>query len=322
MARKHDTAAPAANPAEQVAALRQQREDLLAELQRREKAFLPLPEALANVEMMIRSTLDRVEEKLVAYQAAQTGYNAGDRLGLQNLSAFEMAVFLDANGVKARCGQELQNVYQMPDVLVIPADDRPAALAELRRQIFDLECREEAIIEAAEEAGAEILRRADADPMAVLGLRPSDLPLPADWFSLKLERILNAAEDAGAAAINARQRRDELRLEQEPIRRRINEALPGMHEQVDRCRRMHVAVPAELSQEIERDERRIAELDDRMKRANNTIRQTGEVQGIKGGLACRLEEFVKSNSSPEKSRMTPERLEHEGMLHDPRNSRG
>lgn len=50
--------------------------------------------------------------------------------------------------------------------------DRPARLVELRRELRELEITEEGLIEAAEEAGFEVYRRADVDPEIVLGIQP------------------------------------------------------------------------------------------------------------------------------------------------------
>lgn len=57
----------------------------------------------------------------------------------------------------------------------VSASDRAAAIAKHDMQILDLELSEEAIIRAAEAAGIDVLRRADADPRAVLA-RKEDLP--------------------------------------------------------------------------------------------------------------------------------------------------
>ena len=50
------------------------------------------------------------------------------------------------------------------------AAERVAQVAQMDRDLFDLECAEEAHIEQLEATGLSISRRADADPRAVLGL--------------------------------------------------------------------------------------------------------------------------------------------------------
>jgi hypothetical protein len=50
----------------------------------------------------------------------------------------------------------------------IAADEREAALRRIEEELLDIELAEEAAIRAAEAAGLTVLRRADADPKAVL----------------------------------------------------------------------------------------------------------------------------------------------------------
>lgn len=54
----------------------------------------------------------------------------------------------------------------------LPQGERPKRLRELRKELFQLECSEEALIEDAEGRGIQIMRRADADPVAVLDYNP------------------------------------------------------------------------------------------------------------------------------------------------------
>lgn len=61
----------------------------------------------------------------------------------------------------------------------LPADDdgstvadRAARIREIEAELFEVECAEEAAIEAIEATGASVDRRADASPLAVLGMHP------------------------------------------------------------------------------------------------------------------------------------------------------
>lgn len=54
----------------------------------------------------------------------------------------------------------------------LPQSERPKRLRELRKELFQLECSEEALIEDAEGRGIQVMRRADADPVAVLDYNP------------------------------------------------------------------------------------------------------------------------------------------------------
>lgn len=48
--------------------------------------------------------------------------------------------------------------------------DKPSVLARLRKKLYELEVKEEAIITELEQAGETVYRRGDADPAAILGL--------------------------------------------------------------------------------------------------------------------------------------------------------
>ena len=59
----------------------------------------------------------------------------------------------------------------VPDHLSMSKEQKDERLTELDREIFQLSLEEEAIIEAAAARDTHLLRRGDADPKAVLGLR-------------------------------------------------------------------------------------------------------------------------------------------------------
>jgi len=71
---------------------------------------------------------------------------------------------------KARLHDELEN--QLPEnALVLTGLERKTRLSELKAKLDRLNREEEALITLAEEAGTEILRRADADAACILGVR-------------------------------------------------------------------------------------------------------------------------------------------------------
>jgi hypothetical protein len=58
----------------------------------------------------------------------------------------------------------------------LPDAERKRAIAALEARVFDLELKEERLIEQLEDGGVDIARRADADPRAVLALEPVAIP--------------------------------------------------------------------------------------------------------------------------------------------------
>lgn len=74
------------------------------------------------------------------------------------------------DALKKRLYDELEN--QLPDdALILTGPERKTRLNELKAKLDRLNREEESLIERAQEQGLEILRRADADPAAILGVR-------------------------------------------------------------------------------------------------------------------------------------------------------
>lgn len=72
--------------------------------------------------------------------------------------------------LKARLHDELEN--QLPEnALMLTGPERKTRLSEIKARLDRLGREEEALIMKAQEAGTEILRRPDADPACVLGVR-------------------------------------------------------------------------------------------------------------------------------------------------------
>ena len=72
-----------------------------------------------------------------------------------------------SDGIRTATLAALYEAYGA-DVEGLSSEEREAQLAAKREELFKLELAEEAIIRAAEASGLEFLRRADADPRAVL----------------------------------------------------------------------------------------------------------------------------------------------------------
>lgn len=78
--------------------------------------------------------------------------------------------------------------------------DRRESLEKLKKELFDLECREEDLICQAEEIGLDIARRKDADPMAVLGYDPKG-SMPLLRVGYVGGNSIGIAEDRAPAAV-------------------------------------------------------------------------------------------------------------------------
>ncbi len=76
-----------------------------------------------------------------------------------------LAFVLGADALVAALAPHLERFEDGP-----PAADRAAQIAEIDRQLLELERAEEQLIEASEAAGMPIARRGDADVRAVLGV--------------------------------------------------------------------------------------------------------------------------------------------------------
>ena len=76
--------------------------------------------------------------------------------------------WLDPNAFEKRLHADIERLPQ--PTLAMSADERAAKLLELEAELLARERDEETLIELAEEQGAAIARRLDADPRAVLGI--------------------------------------------------------------------------------------------------------------------------------------------------------
>lgn len=90
------------------------------------------------------------------------------------------------------------------------AAERAAQIAQIDRELFDLECEEEAHLEQLEATGLSISRRADADPRAVLGL-PFDrvtTAAPAEARDSTIRSAPHVAQTGRAAQSSYMRRRE------------------------------------------------------------------------------------------------------------------
>lgn len=91
----------------------------------------------------------------------------GDSRGDEVLLA--LAASLNREQMKTR----LLQAAQAHAAKVGQVSDKPADLATLRAKLYKLERAEEELIVSMVAAGEQVCRRADADPLAILGLQPA-----------------------------------------------------------------------------------------------------------------------------------------------------
>jgi hypothetical protein len=120
----------------------------------------PLEERVADIDRFLASAFRHTPN--IGVHVSPHGGGSFDNPELEALSS--LGPFIRS----ARIGALERYLEARPPGL--PKAERPARLAEIDARLLELEREEEAIIEAAEEAGLEIARRADADPRAILGI--------------------------------------------------------------------------------------------------------------------------------------------------------
>lgn len=132
------------------------------------------PEPQASAE----TALDReIANHMAAAQAALSREVAGlsgiARRPVMNLDpspeeALSLQIALNPQGFRKLIAAELAEFYKGREAM--PRDQRDARIKEIEAELLALETTEEGMIRQAEAAGIEILRRANADPRAVLAL--------------------------------------------------------------------------------------------------------------------------------------------------------
>lgn len=147
-----------------------------------DKASIPCDEARAWVDEEVeRLAIDGDFIRMVAAQAVMPRNRrfmslrevlAGQEF-LRNLNPLDRTVSILASIFKEELKANLLEGLDSHEYEAgLPQRERPQRLSELKADLFELECREEALIEDADKRGIEILRRADADPVVVLAYNP------------------------------------------------------------------------------------------------------------------------------------------------------
>lgn len=261
-----------------ISKIRDRRQELLDKRESLAGALLPLEDGLANIGRFVARLAEGAEQKLSIWQFAQPGATTA---GTEKLSDLELAAITDPAALEESLASRLKMVYA-------GRKDEPLTLAKRQKQadaltaeIEQLEIEEESVIRSSEEAGLQMIRRrADADPMTVLGLRPSDLPLPADFSSEIFDRLIDLKESSFEVLRQATSKNREMVLE---VRR-----LEG---EVYAAERDFGQAPANLHRELEVAKKKAE------RAAASYQRAMAENEPVTI-LAGRIAEYVKANSRP------------------------
>ncbi|OWY18253.1 hypothetical protein B6V73_00080 [Thioclava sp. JM3] len=123
----------------------------------------------AEVETAVAEGLDHLSG--LASTGLQLGHLvAGNadlfRPNFQTIDIAGLLIALNRNGIEAMIKRDLDRLYSDGDG--VSEAERKSQLALLKEELLAAERAEEMAVRAAEEAGFDIVRRADADPRAVL----------------------------------------------------------------------------------------------------------------------------------------------------------
>ena len=164
---------------DQIAALRQQLLDI-------ETAPYPREEILAAMEVQIRAFAAAGAPDLdmliaaggnIGWPEQQHLVGAAGSVFIVNVPA--LVAWLSPEALIKKLSKEIEDAAD-DDGEAVPRAERPKRIRAIRDELLTVERIEETGIEDAAKGGAEIERRSDADPRAVLGLA-SSLPAPRDY---------------------------------------------------------------------------------------------------------------------------------------------
>ncbi|WP_018322559.1 hypothetical protein [Bradyrhizobium sp. WSM2793] len=158
-------------PAQAVSNLRAQIKALAAERLRVLQAALPAADIKKLASAYVAAQRERGRPKLTfdhgrPFQAQFDTPVEGAWTAKLDIGA--ALAWLDPDAFEKRLHEDIDRLPQ--PALALSADERAAKLLELEAELLARERDEEALIELADEQGAAIARRLDADPRAVLGI--------------------------------------------------------------------------------------------------------------------------------------------------------
>jgi hypothetical protein len=155
---------------EAIARVRHRIEETKATLRRTENAPMPNSDIKALVPRYVAELAERARPKITAgggSLAVAFGEAKGFAFSRHDVTA--LLAWRDPAGMIASLEAEIDALPE-PD-FVLPATEKAKRLEEGQRALLQLERSEEALIGRASVEGIDVLRRANADPRAVLGIR-------------------------------------------------------------------------------------------------------------------------------------------------------
>ena len=134
-----------------------------------ERAPVPLEEAVAAVDRHLRHTAETCgADALLGDLMGGGGRGAARFPAIENKAMVKLLTAAAADLVRDFLVRRLEAAYSAEGARPLAADERAKSVARLDADLLDAELAEERLIREAERAGLSVLRRADADPRALL----------------------------------------------------------------------------------------------------------------------------------------------------------
>lgn len=275
----------AKTPQETLAVLRQKIAERKMHISEIENAPIPETEAIEQFRQRLDSLAESGREHLTRYarahcwpvpvmgllpEARTIDRDGGSFLhshGIQSVMAASDYDRLMESGIA-----EIAEFYRQHPGMTVPAGKRAELLAKARAELFGLEVDEERIVT---ETGHS--RRSDADPAAILGVKPG-APLPWDYRSLKANNITIEAENARGALVGIREELESV----SGLLHRLEGDVAGFRPD---------SLPERLVADLEINRRDIADLREQLATRQETARNLNTI-------AARCRHYVQSHRSP------------------------
>jgi hypothetical protein len=226
------------------------------------------------LDAFVKATADRAEEKLTLHHLTMLGFNTGNNMGLDRLTAWELLCLVDQK--KARNFLLAAGKKHLPaDVVLLTEDERNESAARLNKAILGIDRELASLLDRAAAAGLHVELETLPHPLAILGLRDVS---EIDWtfYSPRLEGMEAEAEAANSVAQARRQN--------------VTDAMAGLAN-LERQAGEHSKPPSELQREV-------ATAKDRLQRAQEAHRAALEEASRKRRLPSAVRHYLEANRRP------------------------
>lgn len=159
-------------PAVQIDELRIRIEEIKQTISARCSSLVPFDYAQERVDRFVETMAERGAPELAGFESREGVQTWIPPVTVGGLLDF--IAWLDPEAMKKRMKDEIKPLYE-EEVADQPPADIAKDVAHAREKLFELECEEERLIQAAAEEGIHISRRIDADPRALLSTSPHKL---------------------------------------------------------------------------------------------------------------------------------------------------